>query len=284
MPDRSMSTASDKWARQPSFERPPLVETATSVQFDEIELMRNAHLALFWSEHLRSEYPQLSDAEAITPQHERFSESAGEPPRFPRIHFGTVPVASRLQARSNDEFLMAQIQNGRLVFNWRRLVGGDYPRWDATFSRFQDLVGRFRDFLAREGLGDIRPNQWEVVYVNHFEKDRDWKSSVDWNRMLPGLVGLPRATSGTKLESTMIADRWEIEPRAGRLYMELNHAFRVGTNSGEEILALQLLARGPVADGSLDGAFEGLRIGRAAIVNSFVAVTSDEAQRNWGRI
>lgn len=279
-----MSEPRDESAALPQFERPPLVETATSVQFDEIESFRNAHLALFWNQHLRGDYPLLTDAQLIAPEMERFAESPGYPPRFPSIHFGPTPVATRLQAASSDEYLMVQVQNGRLVFNWRRLGGGGYPRWDTTFPKFQELVKRFQEFVVDEKLGELRANQWEVVYVNHFEKGRDWNTSGDWGLLLPGIVGSPSSTTGLSLESATISHRWEISPRLGRLYVELNHAYRMGMQSNEEFLSLQFLARGPASGDMLNGVLDGLRLGRAAIVKTFVAVTSSEAQSTWGRI
>src|ERR1035437_8819995 len=110
----------------PSFKKPPVIETAISVQFKSVDGLTNAHLGLFWDRHLREAYPKVVDAELITPQTEVFGENIRRRLRLPSFRIGPSEAAMRLQMISEDDQTMVQIQNGRLVFTWRKMKDGAY--------------------------------------------------------------------------------------------------------------------------------------------------------------
>lgn len=262
----------------PSFEAPPVVETAIAVQFDRVKGMKNRHLWEFWY-LLREQFPVTEDQEPIDPKHELFGDDAKSPPHFPQIV--TRPHASRLQGVSDDKATMFQIQNGRLVYNWRRQDSTEYPRWESNKPQFDKLLTSFRDYLNQAGLGSIRPNQWEVTYVNHLQKGREWDSPSDWANVVPGVIG---QTSGDlsigPLESIAVRQQYVIEANKARLYADLQSAF-MAENPEQELLVLRLVARGvPAEDGQIEG---GLELGRKAIVTGFTEMTSERAHEIWNR-
>lgn len=267
----------------PVFERPPLVETATSVQFRPISKLGSAWLGLFWGSALKREFPTVRDVEPLSPVYELFAEESGEPPQFPVFRVAG-PVPARLQAVSADEHLMVQIQNGRFVLNWRRL-GTDkaYPRWDSTFSRFRAVFAEFRAFLAEHSLGAPLVDQWEVVYVNHLAKGVEWESMSDWPALVPALVGHHIQVDQLSMEQRGASARFELVPRAGRLHIDLKHGRRSTTDAEPEVLVLQLTARGRPEDTGDQGWEAGLAAGRSAIVRTFAAITGPEAHARWGR-
>ena len=265
----------------PSFERPPLIETATSVQFMQLSKLSNAQVALFWDHKLRSEYPEHAYAEPIVSQSEQFSELPRKRPQFPMLKVGPFPPA-RLQMISKDKYRMVQMQNDRLVFNWRQLDKGTYPRWQETRGQFICALSKFREFLKEENIGELKPSQWEVTYVNHFLAGEDWKSPDDWEGLVPGLIGTGIKLPQLEKESLSTSIHFEIQPRKGRLHVELNHGFRSIEDKETEILILQLVARGPIESEDERDLMDGLDLGRSVIVKAFVELTGAEAQNRWG--
>ena len=146
----------------PSFRNPPVIETALSVQFQPLKRMSNAHLGLFWN-RVRETSPKLQAADPIEPQIERFGTELPRA-RFPQLRIAASHPAARLRMSSEDGHVMLQLQNGRLVFNWRRLDGGnEYPRWTQVEPQFQAALRELTAFAETEELGAIEPNQWEVT-------------------------------------------------------------------------------------------------------------------------
>ena len=268
-------------AREVHFDRPPLIETATSVQFSPLPNLGNAMFGLLWNEHFRETYPKLEEAVPIEPQVERFG--AGAPPRAQMMLRVGRPPAARLRMVSDDKHWMVQVQNGRLVFNWRELGMQDYPRWKKTLPRFRDAYAKLTQFVAEHRLGAIDPDQWEVTYANHFVRGKDWQTPQDWPTLVPGVFGRPSAAEGLRLESVAGTVHMEIEPRLGRLHVELEHAVRRSGDSDEEILVMQLTARGPVDSPEEESLFEGLNRGRLAIVDTFARFTGADAHKRWGK-
>jgi len=240
-------------------------------------------LAMLWHDHFRNEYPNLKEADPIEPQVEHFG--AGPPPRGQMMFRFGRPPAARLQMVSEDGHWMVQVQNGRLVFNWRKLSTHDYPRWSKTLPRFHETYDKLKEFTAERKLGTIEPDQWEVTYANHFVRGEDWQTPHDWPVLVPGVLGHPTPAEGLRLESAAGTVHMEIEPRRGRLHVELEHAMhRSGdANESQEILVLQLTARGPVGAGDDESLLEGLRLGRLAIVDSFARFTGEAAHGRWGK-
>jgi len=264
-----------------SFRNPPLIETATSVQFNPLPKLGNAMLALLWNEQFRDEYPRPHDAGPIEPQVERFEE--GPPPRIQSVfRFGSFPGA-RLMMASDDNHWMVQAQNGRIVFNWRKLGTGEYPRWEQTLPRFEHAYQKLKRFVEARKIGSIEPDQWEVTYANHLVQGADWQTPQDWAQLVPGVVGCPRAVEGLRMESATGGLHLEIEPRRGRLHVELEHGVRRIGEKNEQILVLQLTARGNVEQGDDASLIAGLNLGRSLIVQTFVQITGEAAHARWGK-
>jgi len=269
----------------PSFLNPPVVETALSIQFEPIKGFGNAHLGIFWSRH-QEVFPKPSDAEPIIAQYEIFGKERNRLSTMPpRVRLGSNP-AVRLQMTSADQSRMVQVQNGRLVYNWRRINDGVYPCWSSVQPDLLSYWKEFQTFVVECNLDSPKPNQWEVVYVNHFPKGRDWDSPADWTNLLPGVLGCSDRLIRGNLES--LSAQWHVglENDRGRLHIDLSHVLAVSNNDpdGEpmEILSLQLTARGPLDKGD-DAVEKGLEFGHAVIVQNFTGITSETAHKQWKR-
>lgn len=278
----NQGTGKDKPTRKRvSFHEPPLVETATSVQFNPLPKLGNAMVALLWYEEFRAEYPHAQDAGLIEPQVERFAE--GSPPRVQSMfRIGPFP-GSRLMMASDDNHWMVQAQNGRIVFNWRKLGTGEYPCWENTLPRFEQAYQKLKRFVEVRKLGSIEPDQWEVTYANHLVQGADWQTPRDWAELVPGVLGCPRSVEGLRMESATGALHLEIEPRRGRLHVELEHGVRRVDEKNEQILVLQLTARGTVERRDDASLIAGLNLGRSLIVQTFAQITGEAAHAKWGK-
>lgn len=218
----------------------------------------------------------------IEPSFEHFGDGEAWGPPSGQLKLTRNPSA-RVQIRNGAADRMIQVQNGRLHYNWLGKTGGPYPRYQAVKPEFDDVLRRFKEFLADENLKELRPNQWEVTYVNHLPKGTVWRSPNDWRNVLVGVPGPGPDAGFVRLESFGGECHFEIEPKLGRLHIRAGHA-RIGSEATEEILLLTLTARGPVSaqadEGlTLDG---GLDLGREAIVKTFGEITSESAQAFWG--
>jgi uncharacterized protein (TIGR04255 family) len=256
------------------------VETALSVQFNPIEGLGNAHFGLFWS-RLRQEFPQASEAEPLPPQFELFGDSLMKRPRVPTFRVVPAEGASRTQLVSADGHEMIQVQNGRLVYNWRRQSNGQYPRWHQIAPRFRWAMRELKSFLEAEGLPTIQPNQWEVTYVNHLLRGQDWHSARDWPALVPGVIGSPELQMMT---SEYVECNWRLAlpDKRGRLHIELFQGYLGQDSASQELLVLQLTARGGI-DKNTDDISIGLEMGHESIVRSFAGVTGPDAHIKWGR-
>jgi hypothetical protein len=176
---------------------------------------------------------------------------------------------------------MIQVQNGRFLFNWIGVHGDPYPRYERVREQFIENFESFREFLSREQLGSLAPNQWEVTYLNHIPRDSVWANVRGWTFFRPVNVveGIPRLTS---LES--LAGEWHyvIEPKRGRLHVQWQH----GRRNGQELIVLNLTSRGPIGkcpgESPLPRILEGLDLGREVIVRSFGSLMDDRANKYWG--
>jgi uncharacterized protein (TIGR04255 family) len=275
----------------PSFERPPVIETVLGVQFERLPQFRNAHLGLFWSfvrDNWSSDsvsdidWAHVRDAPPIEPAYEQFASRRDWTAigRGLRIGFTQDP-ATRILVRNEDKDRQIQLQNGRLHYNWLGHSGGAYPRFSAVMPEFAHTLKLLERFVDQHGLGAIKPDQWEVTYVNHIQLGTVWSKPSDWTELFRGMAGIPADTPGIRLESFGSEWHYEIPERRGRLHVQL--ARRESEDREEaDFLRMTLTARGPTGGVglTLDG---GLDLGHETIVQAFADMTSDKAHRYWGR-
>ena len=158
---------------------------------------------------------------------------------------------------------------------------GITPLSAKIYPEFRERLRTFEHFVNDSGLDAPIYNQWELSYFNSTPKGELWDSSSDWAAIFPGLFGqidpreidlVPESSSGML--------KFEIPTKRGRLYVVGQHA---KAESGEEVLQVNLTARGPVIAG--DAGWDlaaGMAAGHAALVRTFQAIASPEARSHWG--
>jgi uncharacterized protein (TIGR04255 family) len=257
---------------------PPVIETALGVQFAPIRGLTSAHYGWFWKGYLDETWTKAEDAAILPNQFEKFGEEVKWViPSLPRL-IPTPPAPTRIMLINELDDRIIQVQNNKFFYNWRRRLA-PYSSFDDNYPEFRRWLGIFEGFIRDAGLEVTPHNQWELTYFNHIPKGSLWTSPSDWRDILPGLYGQLRS------RVPVVPDpsgewRFEIPPKRGRLYVEVQHA---KTKEDVEILNLQLTARGPIVAGE-DGwdLAAGMNIGHDAIVQTFRGISSPDSLAYWG--
>lgn len=267
-----------------TYDSPPLVEVAMSVQFDPPRELNQAHLGAFWATQ-RDQLPIVRTTQPIATTNEVFGNQGQWLP--PSLQFAlTNEPECRLQMTSVDDQWMCQVQRNRVVVNWRKR-NAEYPRFGATWLRFSAIWRDWQQFLEVSKLPAPKSRLWELTYVNRIPQNGLWEKQADWPNVLPGLWGGGFASfRDATLRGFHGQWVWETIDPPARLYVEPKPG-------PENVLILSLTARGPIAapqpDAPLDAAasllqFEcGMTCGHDLIVAAFDSISSSEAKKVWKR-
>ena len=261
-----------------------------SIQFDPPKGLNQAHLGAFWVTQ-KDVLPNVRAVQPIATTNEIFGgQRQWLPPSF-QLALTNEPDC-RLQMTSADDQWMCQVQRDRLVFNWRKR-GKEYPRFSATWSRFQAAVDAWHAFLDDSGMSPLRSRLWELTYVNRIPKENLWEKPGDWPKLFPGLWGGSFATvEGAELRGFQGQWVWESTDPPARLYVEPKPG-RSAEKPDQDVLLLSLTARGSVvplgtdstanAGSGINAIETGIITGHDLIVGTFDRISSDVARKAWGR-
>lgn len=260
----------------PAYDAPPVVETVHGAQFNPIPEFNEAYAGWFWKKHLPAEWTKSAIVPRLEDQFERFGD---QKIWGPELLFMIRPSTGgeRTQLIHRDDERMIQIQSTRFLYNWKK--GGPsqpYPSYEKLLPEFKKSLGAFEQFAQQMG-NKLIFNQWEVTYVNHIPKGKLWASPHDWPSIFPRFSTLANDVKGQQPDGFRGEWSLSIDDNVGRLHIDLKHARHTATN--QELLALQLTARGPVTETmSLEA---GLNKGHESIVRSFDAMISPDARKHW---
>lgn len=267
----------------PNFEKPPLTEVALCVQFDTLAAFTNLHAGLIWAE-CRGDYPVASEKPAIPPQFETFGGS-GVAPLMPfRFAAYSEPPTSRFWFEETSGVDLVQIQNDRIVHNWRRRDGYQYPRYETIVERFEAEYRKFAKFVEREGLGDLRPNQCEITYINTIELPDGSNPHHQLCRIALLCTERPEVATFLEEENRSVQARYILK-RNGEPYGRVHVNFLPVVRSSDLAPAVQLdiTARGRPEAQTAEAAWDLIENEREIVVRTFAAVTAPEMHRLWGR-
>jgi len=263
-------------SRIPDWKRPPIIEVVLGVQFDALPALTNGHLGWFWGE-MQGSFPNSDDVPPIPPVVEVFGDEV--PFGFPALGFRRATGDSRLRMSSQDGTKMIQVQNGWLVANWTKKGETEYPGFTKVKTLFDEAMRRFSSFLTERNLGVIKPNLWEVTYIDHLPAGTVWNTVADLPRVFPGLFSKGQCAYGT-LEAVDSTWAWRLAPQPGRLRVSVQSA-RTGSEPERDILLVRSIARGPLGTDKAASLDEALNFGRSSIVDTFIGLASDESKRYW---
>jgi uncharacterized protein (TIGR04255 family) len=250
----------------PDYERPPIDEVVLGVQFRRFQGFSQAHVGLIWNE-IRDRYPRTEDQPPIV------QLSPALPPGLP-LQFAGVGLF-RVWLISADDTRVLQIQNDRLLHNWRRRNNAEYPRFESLAKEFLEQFNRFERLI-----GPCSLEQVEVTYINWLPSKR----ASDF--FLPARS---RKWSDPQLAKQPAAYQWsgqytvgsEGPTSTGTLSIGCNSAIRPFPPPPETGTQFTLTFNAPVSTGSSLRTL--METGRSTIVRAFTDLTSRSAQEDWGR-
>ena len=148
----------------PKFEKPPVIEVAFAVTFRTPKPLQTIHLGLFWKT-IQERFPNFSDH----PPTQGVVETAPSAVPGPQVQFtiGQLQPLRRIMLASDKENNLLQLQQDRLIFNWKRSPSDSgCPDYASAYADFDGLLNRFEQFLKTENIGDLTYIQYELQYVN----------------------------------------------------------------------------------------------------------------------
>ncbi|ELS34833.1 MULTISPECIES: TIGR04255 family protein [Pseudanabaena] len=173
-----------KTSSQIHFKKPPVVEVACGIVFNELKGLLVPHFGLLWEE-FKSEYPICQEQPELEVKIETFSESE----IVTGFEFSDTPPLPRIWFLRNQKDRIIQIQRNRFLHNWRKVSPDDeYPMFDTVVQIFKQHLHTFKEFLAREKLGEIQPLQYEIVYVNIISTGIGDRKLTDIGQIFPDIT------------------------------------------------------------------------------------------------
>ena len=98
---------------------------------------------------------------------------------------------------------MIQIQNGRFHHNWEKQSNDHkYRRYKNIRPAFVERWEHFKGFVRNQSLGELRPTQYELSYVNHVAAGELWDVTRGFTEVIPGLLRLERRTAACSSHSS----------------------------------------------------------------------------------
>ncbi len=265
----------------PDFINPPLNEVVLSIQFASLNGLKSAHIGLFW-ERIRAEYPSVTEQAAIQPVFETF----GIPTQVQAVQietFMTPPLPRFWFERPNTPDLL-QIQQDRILHNWRQQTDNSrvYPRYETVKASLEKELEIFQKWLAEERIGEIKPNQCEVTYVNIIPTGDDGYEHLE--KITPLWSGAFSSSHPNTLERTLVQTTFLFsidDAPAGRVYVNFQPAFLPSDRT--PVVRMEITARGRPRGESVADALSFLDVGRDQVVRTFAAVTTQEMHKLWGK-
>ena len=264
----------------PKFERPPVIEVAISVQFDELAAFSPVHFGMFW-ERIRDRYPETEHHPPLGSVIEVFGSQGVQ--RATLTMEGAFPIG-RCWYLGDDGHRLLQLQPNRFALNWRKLdADSTYPSYDTLRNRFATELEEFLQFAADHELGTFEPTQCELTYVNHLEAGREWQHRSDVSEFLRHLNDI-QSEYLPPIEDIRLAWQYLMEeegvPR-GRLHVQLQPAYRASDR--HPLFVLQLVGRGAPVGQGLDGVLAFSDEAHAWIVRGFTEITTEKMHALWER-
>jgi len=262
----------------PDYERPPVIEVAAGITYKTIDRLLAPYLGLLW-ERFKPDYPKCREMPPLIPQVETFGPGAPietsllEVPPLPRIWF--------LDEKENR---VIQVQRDRFLHNWKKVEAEDeYPRFPTLRQMFRERLSDFQAFLAANGLGELRPVQYELTYVNHIPKGDGWNSLQDIGRVLPDFSwDFHRGRFLPEPEAVNWRTVFRLPEDCGRLHVSVRSVSRLSDQT--PVLLLDLTARGIGQDRSLAAMWSWFDTARTWIVRTFADIADDHVQKEiWRR-
>lgn len=259
------------WAANlPTFERPPVVEVAVGVEFVPLPGLSTIALVNLAQELWSDVYPIMQEQPPIP---SRWSQ--GE------IRVSTTPPAIRVWMLTDVGDELLQIQNDRLILNWRKVGSsiekGEYPRYEYLRRRFNEIWVPFA-YRADSGVfGALDLVTAEVTFVNQISPTPHAESPAD---VLSFVTNSPLFDAG--ISGGAVQFQVPIKDAEGAAIGVQDVASAFGSTPEGLAITLETTARVDVVDDSIDAVVGSLDRAHRSGVETFQRSTTKEMHRIWG--
>lgn len=253
----------------PSYKNPPVNEVVCGVRYDPPKNLRITHFGLLWDK-FRSDYPNIQHATPITLAKGEIpvDKTTGLP--LPRVWFIN---------KSDDQVIQFQID--RFYFNWRRRQS-DYPRYNHVINNFENVLSTIVDFFPKFKLGELKPLEYELSYINHIPKGQGWNTIDDLPKVFSDFLW--KKTKKRFLpnpQNVAWETRFALPEQKGHLIVSLKQATR--TEGKVPLMVLELKTRGLSESTSKESIREWFDLAHEWIVRGFTDLITTEIQKIWER-
>ena len=253
----------------PSYRKPPIDEVVSGMRFLIPSDLRITHIGLLWNK-FRKDYPNTQHALpiAMTKGEIPVESVTGLP--LPRVWF----------INEKDDQLI-QFQSDRFYYNWRRRKD-EYPRYQFVIKNLECVLNTLSDFFNDFGLGQFKPLEYELTYINHIPQGQGWNSAenlegvfrdFNWSATAHGFLPDPTTVSWQSA--------FELPGNKGRLNTGLRMATR--TTDKAPVLVLELRATGIGESSTVDAFREWFDLAHEWIVKGFTDLTTPLVHKIWER-
>ncbi len=253
----------------PSYKRPPVNEVVCGMRFHTPEKLRIPHIGLLWDK-FRQEYPIIQHAPPI-------ASVKGEIP----VDNATGLPLQRVWFINDSDNQLIQFQFDRFYFNWRRRKDV-YPRYPHVIKNFESVLITIVNFFNEFNLDELKPIEYELSYINHIQKDQEWNTIDDLQRIFSDLVWSQTAERFLPNPENIA---WQINfplpSKKGLLIVNLKQAIR--TEDKVPLFVFELTARGLDESANKTTFREWFDIAHEWIVRGFTDLTTPEVHRFWER-
>lgn len=259
-------------AAGPKYRRPPVVEVVCGVQFSGVDGWGTPHFGRFWHE-IAEEYPDYEDQLPLTP----FNLGPSQEPQF-QLPTSLLPPLRRVFFVQPPGNYLIQIQEGRLLHNWRKIKPEDeYPSYKEAYPRFLSILHTFGNFLEKAKLPPAQLGAFELTYINHISGD-----GVKFPRDIWDYLAIydttPKAAEARDNSAVSMSFGWPLKAEMGSLSLNVKHGVR--TEDEADVLLIELSARGKARESS-NYMSEWFNVAHASIVETFDRFTTTRAHELW---
>ncbi len=267
-----------KKRKLPDYDKPPVSEVVIGIQYDSLDKFDPVHTGIYWQQ-IREKYPKFETHPPLTANMEYFEENK---PSVPEFAFSPVPPLPRSWFLNETETRLVQLQNTHFFHNWRKITGDEgYPRFTRICKEFIKLWEDFLIFVSNQNIGNVKPNHWEVTYVNHINKGEGWESAKDFTNIFPVWSGKTSENYLPEPEKVSFRVNYCFPEERARLHITAEPAIKRRDQS--EVIRLNLTARGRIDSSETQDILACVDKGHEWIVRGFTDFTSQEAHKLWRR-
>jgi uncharacterized protein (TIGR04255 family) len=198
-----------------------------------------------------------------------------------------VPPVPRCWFLNSEGSELIQLQQDRFIANWRKVSPNhEYPRYERVRQLFEQNFEVFRQFVAKEQLGEITATQCEVSYVNHIRSGQGWSQPGELGTVLTVWNSHYTDDFLSAPEDVRLAIRYLIKDDAGDIVGRLHISMepKYSASDGSLMFVMVFTARGKPKGKDLESMLRFFDLGRQWIVRGFASITTeDPMQKLWGR-